>query len=132
MLLCDNDHETWYFTGFRQLYIAHPRPCKKRPVSRVKVFIYPHKSTGGSFSPSVKGIVHKKPGALISTQKVYSKACPGMYRNQLLRNQTGAPTHVLDAVLLFALPLLLTFVQFVVLSARGLSSHQLLRLPEPR
>jgi len=42
VLLCDNDHEIWYLAGFLGVYYHHPRPCKKRPVSRVKVFIHLH------------------------------------------------------------------------------------------
>lgn len=40
----------------------------------------------------------------------------------------GAATHSLEALLLLALPLLLTLHQFVVLPALGVRSHQLLRL----
>ena len=43
-------------------------------------------------------------------------------------NQTGADSHVLEALLLFALPLLFTLQKLVELPEFGVSSHQLVRL----
>ncbi len=43
-------------------------------------------------------------------------------------NQTGADSHVLEALLLFALPLLFTLQKLEELPELGVSSHQLLRL----
>lgn len=42
-------------------------------------------------------------------------------------NQTGAPIHVLEALLLLAFPLLLTLQKLLVLPALAEISHQLLR-----
>lgn len=45
----------------------------------------------------------------------------------MIRNQTGAAMLVLEALLLLAFPLLLTFAKFVELPELAESSHQLSR-----
>ena len=51
-------------------------------------------------------------------------------RRRVLWNQTGAAMLVLLALLLLALPLLLTFAAFVELPLFAERSHQLARLPK--